>query len=98
MRSAKPIRESLRASALETVAMAARLVELEEVAAATFELLDRIDCAQDMPREAAALYNAETRELINLLASSLAALGYEITNEETQDQETSNAGSTAVAE
>jgi hypothetical protein len=98
MRSIDPVREGLRTSALDVAAMAARLVDLEEVAGGAFQLLDRIDRARAMRPEAAALYNAETRELIEVIASTLEALGYETTNEETDEKEVLNDASTAAAE
>jgi len=92
-----PIAAGFRISAFDLAAMAQRVVMLDEIAEATVQLLDRIDRAQAMRSAAAALYNAETCELIDDLVGALQALGYATANEEPPKQEALNAGSKANA-
>lgn len=77
-----PLYEAMRVSTLEIAAMAVRLVELENIAGATFQLLDLLDRAHASGRPAGAVYTADVRELIDTVASALQALGYETTTEE----------------
>jgi hypothetical protein len=85
-----PRREALRVSTLETVAMAMRLLALEDVAADTAQLLDRCETAQTFTADGptAREYAAGTRELMGTIASALAALGYATTEEATEEKET----------
>ena len=72
-----PIREGLRASALEVAAIAVRANDLEEIAATTFQLLMRSNRARDLSGDAARDYAAGTRDLIDAVADALATLGYQ---------------------
>lgn len=80
-----PLHEVMRVSTLEVAAMAVRLVELEQLAGATFQLLARCDVARDLSGAGATAYAAGTRELIETLASALEALGYATTEEATRE-------------
>jgi chromosomal replication initiator protein len=61
-----PIREALRVSALESAAMAARLLTLEDVAASTFQLLECLSASE----------RARHAEHLQDILTTLAALGY----------------------
>jgi Bacterial dnaA protein helix-turn-helix len=76
-----PLREAPAVSTLEIAAMAARLLDLEEIAAGTFQLLaafDELQCAGPARRGLI----ARMRALIETIASALAALGYAQEQEE----------------
>ncbi|MPZ57588.1 MAG: hypothetical protein GEU91_14030 [Rhizobiales bacterium] len=76
--AADPLREATRVSTLETAAMAARLIDLEDVAGATFQLLCHLDDLQANAgaAERTAALRASARALITSIASALEALGY----------------------
>jgi hypothetical protein len=74
--SPDPIREGLRASALEIAAMAVRLTDVEEIAAATFQLLVRSNRARALSGEPLREYTAGTIDLVETIADALGALGY----------------------
>jgi hypothetical protein len=83
-----PVREGLRASALEVAAMAVRLTDLEELAAATAHLLARSERAKSLPSDAAREYLDGTRDLIDAIGDELTVLGFPITDELSTAQET----------
>jgi len=86
-RAVDPIREGLRVSALEIAALGIRAADLEDVAAATFQMLARCDHALTLKGAAAREYAASTRALVDAIASALGALGYATTED---DEETTN--------
>lgn len=90
-RALDPIAAGLRVTALEVAAMAARLVDLEDVAGGTFQLLARCDHALTLSGDAARDYAAGTRDLITAIAEALAALGYD-DQQEAEDGEEKDDG------
>ncbi len=99
-----PINAALRVSALEIVAMAARLAELEEAAATAFQLLLKLQALGELRPHAetehqrwqALRAEATTREYE--LAGALGALGYCVDEiEETGNVEERDADAAAVA-
>lgn len=100
--SGEPWREATRISVDEIVAISARAVALEEVAATTYQLLahlDEIDRLRPRPDDASRLRAAElaraARAMGDSLADALQGLGYEYA--EPQDQE-NQANERAAAE
>lgn len=92
---ADPAIHALGVSKNEICAMAARLLDLEEIAGGSFQLLLKIDQLIDAPRpatEADIFYRADlvacARAIIATLSSALAALGYtkEPENEQGKEQ------------
>ena len=90
-RALDPIAAGLRVTALEVAAMAVRLVDLEEVAAGTFQLLARCDHALALSGDAAREYAAGTHALINSITEALAPLGYD-DQQEAEDGEEEDQG------
>lgn len=64
-------------SNIELLAISARMLDLEDIAAGTFQLLMHIDALKgDAPPESRAEIRASGKALVDTIASALAALGY----------------------
>jgi Bacterial dnaA protein helix-turn-helix len=95
-----PLREATRISTLDVAAIAARLIALEDLAGATFQLLLHIDELQsgESPRRRAAALSDNCQTLIRTIAGALTALGYSPNHLESHDdQEDQGAAAGAAA-